>query len=139
MSLSVSFYWSLNTVCAVWIVFCVVVWHLLTPWLWWTKRAPWSLRRITWLMPRPLLMFRRSSGRSFHMYVIQLEAFGDLTLSLHCFSKAFSSSQYHNWTHPPSQHALHAVQSERPLFSSSLQTGKSETWIQYNIKHIYVF
>lgn len=39
------------------------------------------------------------------------------------------SSEYHHRANPPSQHAIYAVQSQRPLLSGPVQTGKGKSLI----------
>lgn len=38
------------------------------------------------------------------------------------------SAQHHHGAHPSGQHALYAVQSQRPLLSGSVQTGKGKSF-----------
>lgn len=51
-------------------------------------------------------------------------------------SQTIPSSQYHHGAHTPSQHALHAVQSQRPLLSGSVQTGKGKSFTPSNLHFI---
>lgn len=91
-------------------------------------------------MQRPQSMSRPCSGLLCSNLLFNLTHFMIfLPVILTSSFQTVPSSQYYHRAHPPSQHALYAVQSQRPLLSGSVQTGKGKSFIPSHPSFFYYF